>query len=149
MGLERAAAMILGRAMSRDQRSLVWCGDRDRLTALDRYLWEHDPDSFLPHGLASAPDAARHAARQPIWLSPEWANPNQAVVALVLDGGALQPGWLEDMEIVCDLFSGHDPDAVAAARQRWVGYRDAGFRLSYWEEGDGGGWERRAEHQPP
>jgi len=33
---------------------------------------------------------------------------------------------------------------AAGARQRWPGYLDQGFELSYWQKTEAGGWEKKA-----
>ena len=44
-----------------------------------------------------------------------------------------------------DLFDGRDEAAVQAARERWRDYRDAGYPLTYWQQSEMGGWEKKAE----
>ena len=42
-----------------------------------------------------------------------------------------------------DLFDGNDPDAVAAARERWKTHKAAGHGVTYWAQNEAGGWEKR------
>ena len=39
---------------------------------------------------------------------------------------------------------GMDDDAVAAARTRWATHKAAGHALTYWQQTERGGWEKRA-----
>ena len=42
-----------------------------------------------------------------------------------------------------------DADTVNAARGRWSAYLEAGHHLTYWQQNDGGGWEKKAEANQP
>ena len=43
------------------------------------------------------------------------------------------------------MFDGHDDEAVSAARQRWKAHKDSGHALTYWQQTERGGWEKKAE----
>ena len=45
-------------------------------------------------------------------------------------------------ERVIMLFDGRDEEAKAEARRQWRLVKAAGEPLSYWREGDDGGWEK-------
>jgi DNA polymerase-3 subunit chi len=112
-------------------------GSADRVEYLNQHLWTYGDRSFLPHG--SARDG--ESAMQPIWLTAEEENPNGAEVLFLTDGAEhAQPGGFR---LVCELFDGRDPEAVEAARARWRGYRAAGHEVTYWQQTDRGGWEKK------
>ncbi len=46
---------------------------------------------------------------------------------------------------VVRLFDGRDEEALAEARREWKRLKDEGRALSYWREGEDGGWDGRAE----
>ena len=62
---------------------------------------------------------------------------------LFLTDGA-QSDKMATYERCFELFDGRDEDAVARARQQWKAYRDAGHTVSYWQQTDRGGWEKKA-----
>ena len=95
--------------------------------------------SDLPHGSA----VEGHAPQQPIWLTAADENPNGATFLFLTDGA--QSAKIADFKRAFDLFDGRDPDAVTAARERWRRCKEAGFALTYWQQTDAGGWERKAE----
>lgn len=136
--LEQALPKILEKVIERDWRAVVLAGSPERVDALNQHLWTYDPGSFLPHG------AARDgfADRQPIWLTVEDENPNNATVLVQVDG--VMSGQLAGFDLVCDLFDGNDEEAVLAARDRWKQCKTAGHGLTYWQQNDRGGWEKRA-----
>jgi DNA polymerase-3 subunit chi len=42
------------------------------------------------------------------------------------------------------MFDGNDYEAVTSARARWKTYKAAGHDLTYWQQTDRGGWEKKA-----
>lgn len=135
--LERALPKLLEKVLASGARAVVMAGSAERVGALNAVLWTYDPASFLPHGCAADGDAAD----QPIWLTSEDENPNGAKILLLTDGATSEN--LPTFDRCLELFDGRDEPAVAAARQRWAGYRDAGHDLTYWQQTDRGGWEKK------
>lgn len=136
--LERALPRLLERAAERGHRILVRAGSAERVEHLNAVLWTYDEASFLPHG------AARdgNAAAQPIYLTEGEENPNGASMLVLIDAGEEIAADLDAFARVADLFDGGDPEAVAAARERWRLAREAGHALTYWQQTPAG-WERR------
>jgi DNA polymerase III subunit chi len=136
MPLERALPSILERALAAGHRVVVMAGSPERVEHLNDLLWTYSEASFLPHG--SARDG--NAERQPIWLTAEDENPNDASMLVLVDGAG--SARLGAFARCCDIFDGNDEAAVAAARRRWREARDAGHQLVYWEQSDGR-WQKR------
>ena len=136
--LEDALPVMLDRTVNRDKRrAVVVMRSPERLEALNVHLWTYDDRGFLPHG--SRGDG--FAEDQPIWLTVDDENPNGAQVLFLTDGA--ESARVGDYDLVCELFDGHDAAAVAAARERWKTYKDAGHDLTYWQQTDKGGWEKQ------
>jgi len=136
--LEAALPRILDKALAAGLRTVVVAGSDERVAALNSALWTYDPNSFLPHG--SAEDGP--AANQPVYLTTEEENPNDASVLAIVDGVDIQD--ISPFTRVLDLFDGHDADAVQAARTRWKMLSDAGHDLTYWQQTEQGGWSKKA-----
>jgi DNA polymerase-3 subunit chi len=142
--LEGVLPVILERCHQRGERVLVLAGSAERVEALASLLWTYRPDSFLPHGTARDGEAAA----QPIFLAPasdasdRLENPNGATV-LILSDGARHPR-VGDFKLACELFDGHDEAAVAAAREQWRRYREAGHAVVYYQQADSGKWQETA-----
>lgn len=136
--LEQTLPRLLEKALQGGARCVVLAGSPERVEALNAQLWTYDPGSFLPHG------AARdgNAARQPVWLTDQDENPNAATMLFLTDGATSDK--LADYARCFELFDGRDETAVDAARARWKAYREAGHAVSYWQQGDKGGWEKKA-----
>lgn len=139
--LEDALPRMLEIAYGRGDRAVVMAGSSDRVEALAAHLWTYRPDSFLPHGTAK--DGA--AAEQPIYLTAEAERPNGAKLLFLCDGATR--GDVGEFTTVCEMFDGNDESAVAAARERWKVYKEAGHKLVYFQQSPAGKWEEKARSE--
>lgn len=136
--LEKALPKLLEKVLERGARAVVMAGSDERVESLAALLWTYQPNSFLPHG--SARDG--RPEQQPIWLTGQDENPNGASILLLTDGA--QSERLADYERCLEIFDGGDPDAVSRARDRWRAYKDAGHSLTYWQQTETGGWDKKS-----
>lgn len=136
--LEEALAVMLERCLDRRQKVVVQAGSEERVEALADKLWTYRDRSFLPHGTRRD----GHAARQPVWLTPEAENPNQAEVLFLVDGAERDD--LDAFGLVAVLFDGSDAERLKAAREQWRRLREAGRQLTYWAEDEAGRWTQKA-----
>jgi DNA polymerase-3 subunit chi len=136
--LERALPRLLEKAFERGMKALILTGSSERTDQLNDVLWTYDPASFLPHG--SAKDGAE--ALQPVFISDEERNPNGASLLVLVDG--MESAEITAFGRVIDMFDGTSEPALAAARRRWKTLKDAGHPLTYWQQTDRGGWEKKA-----
>lgn len=136
--LANALPKLLERVLAAGKRALVRAGSTERVEFLNGALWTYDPASFLPHGTVREGDAPD----QPIWLSAGEGNPNGAQVLILTDG--VEAGDLSGWERCLEMFDGNDAAAVEAARARWKAYKEAGHALTYWQQTERGGWEKKA-----
>ena len=135
--VDQALPVLLERAYDEGKRVVVRAPSEEMVAALNDRLWTYDDASFLPHGAAGDGDPMT----QPIFLTDKVENPNAATM-LVLFAGAETSSGDAAFDLVVRLFDGRDQDAIAEARREWKRLKDEGFTLSYWREGDEGGWER-------
>jgi DNA polymerase-3 subunit chi len=134
--LEQALPELLEKVLARGWKGQVRLRDAARVEALDQHLWTWRDDSFLPHGPAGEP----HAARQLILLTTDAENVNGAEALLLVDGA--EPGDLAGYERVMVLFDGNDEAALATARAQWSALKARGENLSYWRQ-EGRGWKKQ------
>jgi DNA polymerase III subunit chi len=136
--LERVLPALVEKSLARGWRVVVQAASEERIEALDAHLWIFRDDSFLPHGTWREAEAAE----QPVLLTVHDGNPNGAAVRFLLDGAPV-PADAGDYERIVLLIDGNDPDAVAAARERWSEGRAKGFEVTYWQADENGRWQRK------
>jgi DNA polymerase III subunit chi len=145
--LERALPRLLEKVLALGERAVVVAG-AERLAALDAALWTYDDRAFLPHASSSEappPGIARedYARHQPVWLTEQIESPNGAGV-LVLSGDGDATPDLANWRMAIHFIDGADDQAVDGARARWREYKAAGHDLTYWTQGQDGGWTKTA-----
>jgi DNA polymerase-3 subunit chi len=136
--LEKALPQLLEKCLERQWRVAVQVESAERLAALDEALWTYADDSFLAHGTLSEGDPADH----PIVLLAGPDNPNDAAVRVLVDGAP--PPDLSGYGRVLLLFDGNDPEAVDIARRQWSELKGQGHALTYWQQDERGGWQRKS-----
>jgi len=137
--IEKVLPTLLEKSLARGWRVVVQAASEERVEALDAHLWTYREDAFLPHGT----DREAEAATQPVLLTTRDDNPNGANVRFLIDGAGV-PADTGNYERIVLLFDGDDPDAVAAARERWTQARTQGLAATYWQADAEGRWQRKA-----
>ena len=135
--VEKAIPLLVEKLLESGSRGLIRTGSEERAEIICSVLWTYDTSSFLPHGTKR--DA--NAAEQPIWITPDDANPNGAEIILLIDGVTCAD--LKSYRRCLDIFDGRDVDAVRDARISWQSYKDSGHAVTYWRQTELGGWEKK------
>ena len=136
--LDAALPELLEKTLARGWKALVRSTARERVEHLDGWLWSYRDDSFLPHGRDDEP----LAERQPVLITTAPENLNGADALFLIDDA--EPGDIAPYTRCVLLFDGRDEAAVAAARRRWSTFKAAGAAVSYWRQGETGGWRTEA-----
>lgn len=136
--LDQVLPELLEKTLQKGWKALVRTREPERLEHLDGWLWSWRDDSFLPHGTADEP----LAARQPVLLTTKTENLNGAQALFLIDGA--EAGDLSPYERCILLFDGRDETALAEARGRWKSFKAEGLPVSYWRQGETRGWEKIA-----
>lgn len=134
--LEDVVRELLQACLSRGWNAVVQAGSRERVAALDAYLWAYDDASFLPHG--SERDG--QAEHQPVWLTTGEENPNAAHVRFLIDGVHFAQS---DHPRTVYVFDGDDETAMEEARDAWRAAREAGHEVTYWQQDAQRRWVRK------
>lgn len=134
---EQALPQILAKALAGNHRIVVRGSDKNYIERLNDHLWTYRADSFLPHGC----EKDGHAADQPVWLTDKDENPNGAdILVLTANTASEQVG---SYKMCCEMFDGRDQGAVNAAREKWKLYKDSGQEVTYWQQNEQGGWDKK------
>ncbi len=147
--LDQTLPLLLEKSLSRGWRVAVQLGGEKRLKALNDHLWSFDPEKFLPHGTK----AEGEPETQPIYLTIEGDNPNDADVRFFVDGAIAAPVLADPLAIpkirAVMLFDGSDPMELQAARSQWKELRALNrFELVYTQEDERGGWKEGKREKP-
>lgn len=136
--LEKVLPQLLERSLERGWRAILRAGGPERLEAINSLLWTYSDDSFLPHGTKDDGPAAL----EPVFLTVDDENPNNAYVLFLVDGAA--PGNIGPYERCVLMFDGRDEAALAAAREHWKTLKAEGHDATYWQQDERGKWEKKA-----
>jgi DNA polymerase-3 subunit chi len=136
--VDQALPRLLERAYEEGRQVVVRASSDEAVAALSDRLWTYEDASFLPHGAIGDGDPAS----QPIFLTARVENPNAATTLVLLSGAPTSESDAAFNEVL-RVFDGRDGEAVEDARREWKRLKDAGFVLSYWREGEDGGWARQ------
>lgn len=137
--LEKVLPTLLAKSLERGWRVVVQSRTPERVDQLDAHLWTYDKDSFLPHGTSEEEDAADN----PILLTTEPSNINEAAARFLVDGAEL-PEDAARYERIVVLFDGNDDEALAHARDQWKQVKAAGHEAQYWQQDEDGRWRKKA-----
>ena len=138
-----AQPILLERSIDKGWTAVVQLTTQERLAALDARLWNAGDESFLPHGTAAEEDGAL----QPIYLTTGPENPNDAEIRFFVEGAQVAPvlaaaDWEYDRLMV--MFDGNNDAELQAARLQWKELKAKGVALSYWQQNENGGWQKKA-----
>jgi DNA polymerase III subunit chi len=136
--LEDALPPLLEKSVERGWTVAVQTRDAERRDALDAHLWVYRDDSFLPHGT----DEGASPSRQPVLLTVQPDNLNEASVRFLVDGAEPPEGL--DYQRVVFVFDGYDATQLDAARGQWKKLKAEGHSLTYWQQTPEGRWEKKA-----
>jgi len=136
--LDQALPLILEKAFSAGHRTLVKMSNKAEIERMNTHLWTYKQNQFLPHGSAKN----GHPEKQPIWLTDQDENENNANVLVLTQGKADEN--IGAYSLVCEMLDGNDQNAVNDARVRWKEYSQAGHDVTYWSQSESGKWEKKA-----
>lgn len=133
---------LLEKSLSRGWNAVVHLGSEDQVETMDAHLWTYREESFLGHGYLQ--DGAENL--QPVWLTAQDENPNQAKIRFLSGGATIDDP--KDYDRIVYIFDGHNNEAVEHARSRWKFHKDetenTGHEQTYWQQNPKGGWEKKA-----
>jgi len=134
--LEGVLPELLDKTLSRGWRAMIKMPP-DRVPHMDKFLWTYKDDSFLPHGRDDEP----MADQQPIVLSSDAKSSAGHNCVFLVDGSDIEVDASTERCLV--MIDGRNEAMVQAARAKWKSLKDIGANLSYWQQNDRGGWEKK------
>ncbi|WP_375426811.1 DNA polymerase III subunit chi [uncultured Sphingomonas sp.] len=134
--LDRVLPRIAEKVLAGGGRLLVVDPDEGRRERLDRLLWEHSRESFLPHAVAGAGDDAA----QPVLIAPDLTAGNAARNVALVDGR-----WRDEALGFDRAFLFFDEERVGDARIAWKELAATEeVQRRYWKQNEAGRWQQAA-----
>lgn len=137
-GLDGALPKLMERVISADLRAVIKVKDNDQCKQIDDLLWSYKDESFMAHDV----EGCDHAADQPIFITTQETIPNKADCLVLLNAEVWQD--FSPFQRVLYMFDGRQEEIVANARKDWKDFKSKGLEMSYWQQGQGGGWSQKA-----
>ena len=134
--LDEVLPKLLEKAYATGKKVLLKIGNEERVEFLNSLLWTYAEQAFLPHG--SKKDG--NAELQPIWLTANDDNPNNAELLFLVDGAKIATTATDKFERIFNIFDGHSEEAVANAREFWKELKASGNECFYWKQEANGAW---------
>jgi len=128
---------LLEKTLTRGWRALVKL-PKDQLSVMDDYLWTYRDDSFLPHGRDDEP----FGDQQPITLSAS-LDSAEGYDAVFLMGGT-HIANMDGVKRCMVMINGRSDSDVARERVRWQELKESDCSLSYYQQNERGGWDKKA-----
>jgi DNA polymerase-3 subunit chi len=141
--LDRALPKLLEKSLERDWHVCLQMRTTEKCAALNELLWNVGEDGFLPHGTAEDGDVEF----QPIYLTMGSENPNGAQIRFFVECAQIAPALAasaEPYERLVIMFDGNDENELNDARAQWKALKDTGLPMSYFQQTESGGWEKKA-----
>lgn len=137
--LEQVLPKLCEKAYATGKRIKILLGNAERVEFINSLLWTYSEESFLPHG--SKRDG--FAEEQPIFISADEVNENNAVLLILADGAQINVEKLSAYERVLNIFDGNDEMALNNARAYWKEIKTLGGELHYWQQNANGSFEQK------
>ncbi len=137
--LEQVLPKLCEKAYATGKRIKILLGNEERVEFINSLLWTYAEDSFLPHG--SKKDG--FVESQPIFISANVDNENNAQLLILADGAMPSLEILSEYERILNIFDGNDETALNNARTYWKQIKTLDGELHYWQQNERGIFEQK------
>ncbi len=137
--LEQVLPKLCEKAYATGKRIKILLGNEERVEFINALLWTYAEDSFLPHG--SKKDG--FVESQPIFISANEDNENNAQLLILADGATPSLEILSQYERILNIFDGNDENALNNARNYWKQIKTLDGELHYWQQNERGNFEQK------
>lgn len=136
--LEESLPKLIEKVCEAGLKAVVKVPNIEIATGMDRALWDYSPNSFIPHDVGGC----KYPELQPVYLTTTDDNPAEATIQVLVN--AVDSEDMEAFDRCLYMFDGRDEQIVAKARSTWKSIKDKGWEMSYWQQREMGGWEKKA-----
>ncbi len=137
--LEQVLPKLCEKAYATGKHIKILLGNDERVEFVNSLLWTYAEDSFLPHG--SKKDG--FIENQPIFISADENNANNAQLLILADGAMPSLEILSQYDRILNIFDGNDEIALSNARTYWKKIKSITEDLHYWQQNEKGSFEQK------
>lgn len=120
---EKLACQKIVEAWQQGLRILVACQDQLQAEKIDEYLWQQDPESFVPHNLVG--EGMKTGSPVEItWIGKRSNNNRQLLINLQESFPDFAPMYQDIIDFVPS-----EQRLKSLARERYMAYKNIGFNL--------------------
>jgi DNA polymerase III subunit chi len=132
--LSKPFVALLQRLCSQKQKIMILGETQEYMSELDHYLWSYSDISFLPHSM----EKNEHAPDQPIWLSCDSYNMNNAENIVLVEGAGVKN--IDAFDSVFEVFSTKEKSHMEKAQERYKKYLNLSYKTQYYSQSETGEW---------
>lgn len=135
--LKKSLPILSVKMLEQKKKVLIFSESSEKIAEIDRFLWTQGKIRFIPHGTKQDGDYEK----QPIFLSTEPENLNNAEFVIILDN--IDNDFLNTFSKAFYMFENKDEEAKKLARQKWKGYKELNHNLNYFKQEKDGKWTKQ------
>lgn len=125
-----SAVRLLEKVYSTGVRCLFFSPVEERVKIVDKTLWTFSTNAFIPHGDKSL----GYCDQQPVYLTSEVENPNQAEVVVLVDSFDYK-SFNQQFSKVLFVF---DDSVASRAQKLYCDLKKAAENVNYWQQSSKG-----------
>ena len=137
--LDQALPKLVLKAYETGKKIKIQIGNELRVDFINALLWTFDEESFIAHGTKK--DGM--ADMQPVYISADNDNPNNATFLFLADGADLLPDNMHLFDRIFYLFDGHNENELTKARSAWKMCTQENTERHYWQQNTQAKWEEK------
>ncbi|MBQ8465982.1 MAG: DNA polymerase III subunit chi [Alphaproteobacteria bacterium] len=137
--LEDVLPKLVEKAYATGKRIKIKIGNEARVDFINSLLWTYNEEAFIPHG--NKKDG--FAKEQPVWLSTEDDNPNQAEMLFLVDGAKFNLNNENNFSRIFNIFDGNIEESLQQARAFWKELSALEIEKNYFQQDDNGKWNKK------
>ncbi len=138
-GLDETLVMLLPKILQTGDNAVLRLANNANVKKINDYLWSYNEESWLPHGS----EDESNASMQPIFITSEDKNPNEARILLICDGVEPEIEFMKSFDRVLNLFDGNNDMSLEKARAFWKKLKSETEEISYWQQDSLGKWLKK------
>ncbi|WP_316354903.1 DNA polymerase III subunit chi [Candidatus Trichorickettsia mobilis] len=144
--IEKTVCILVEKCYHSNLKVVVLMPNLERQEHLNKLLWTYSQKQFIPHG--SKLDPLPHL--QPVYITDEFVNPNQATVLILVEPVASQfsailGAQIEDHNIlkfirICIIYSDAEQQATADIQEITTSLANIGYIIEIYAQSANGNW---------